>query len=535
MKQLARVFNRKPLYRKKAAVDWPLPDQLVGLEVEAENIRGIQKWPDEASLGMYWRRVSDGSLQRGNEYILTQPLSGNMLGGAIQSFYSSGQLVRDPAGSTHIHLNMMDEDDTVDGLRNLCILMYLFEELLFVVGDPGRAACGYTNRLITAPERFLRTIFSPELDDKPQLLAHVFSGDGSSRYYGFNMQALGKHGTVEFRYFPTATNAEELINWIKLLMSFKKVALHLGTVAGIERVLSEESSYIAFVNEHFGSWYEQFLSTIPYVQARRTMDTICAMNYGIAQPQDANVNTNKLKKSRLRKFFVKSEKPAEPVPEPVRPANIYAVLRNEPNPDTQEGFDLDAKSIMVYEGAIYVWIRSLGGWVPMDGYSIYTSLNDTRYPPSEVAAYLTYDRVLVDMMYAAVEARRGSITHRQYESLRYTVSDFKDWEQNISTLFVNGVRKKPAVKDGIYRISCKQLSQLWSIPETSSSYEELVAETNSVDDDDDEEEMNDPEAVDDYEEEVDDYEESPPVARQSGTLTWGPPYAAPVPTEGGSF
>lgn len=471
MKQLARVFNRKPLYRKKSAVDWPLPDQLVGLEVEAENIRGIQVWPNEEAFRMYWKRVSDGSLQRGNEYVLTAPLSGNMLGGAIQSFFSTGKLVRDPAGSTHIHLNMMDEDDTVDGLRNLCILMYLFEELLFVVGDPGRAACGYTNRLITAPERFLRTIFSPELDEKPQLLSHVFSSDGSNRYYGFNMQALGKHGTVEFRYFPTATNAEELINWVKLLMSFKKAALSLNNVAGIERVLSSENDYLAFVNENFGTWYEQFLSTTPYAQARRTMDTIRAMNSGISQPQDANVSVDRLRKSaRFSKFFTRLKK--ELVPEPVvRPDKIHCILRGEPLPEKAADFDGTLKHIMLHDHSIYIWHHLTSGWVPIDGYGMYHRITGSNFS-NGIDDYVTWDDELITILKQAVDDRRASttMTHRVYESAMLTIREFADWIVNIRSFYKNGGKVSKVKRDGVYRLQHTQLPALWSMPEDPHAF-----------------------------------------------------------------
>lgn len=540
MKQLARVFNRKPLYRKKAAVEWPLPDQLVGLEVEAENVRGIQSWPAEEAFQMYWRRVSDGSLQRGNEYVLSAPLSGNMLGGAIQSFFSTGKLVRDPAGSTHIHLNMMDEDDTVDGLRNLCILMYLFEELLFVVGDPGRAACGYTNRLITAPERFLRTIFSPELDEKPQLLSHVFSSDGSSRYYGFNMQALGKHGTVEFRYFPTATNAEELTNWVKLLMSFKKAALTLNNVAGIERVLSSENDYLAFVNENFGTWYEQFLATIPYAQARRTMDTIRAMNSGISQPQDANVSVDKLRKSaRFSKFFTRLKK--EPVPEPVvRPDKIHVVLRGEGLPEKVADFDGTLKHIMLYDHSIYIWHHHNSGWVPIDGYSTYHRISGGTFVVG-MDDYVTWDDELIAMMRQAVDEKRvtATMTNRVYEGIMMIVRDFADWTVNIISFYKTGGKVSKVKRDGVYRVQHTQLPSLWSQPEDPSAFNITATQV----EDDEEYEDDDGDSYDSDDEPYEEPDEIPTLTSDReigfGQLQWiastRTPASTPTNNEEGAF
>lgn len=484
MKQLAKVFNRNPVYRKKSTVDWPLPEQLVGLEVEAENIRNIQVWPDEAGFGMYWRRTSDGSLQRGNEYVLAQPQSGDALGGAIQSFFSTGKLMRDPAGSTHIHLNMMGEDDTVDGLRNLCVLMYLFEELLFVVGDPGRAACGYTNRLITAPEQVLRTIFNPLLDEKPQMLAHVFSDmSGGSRYYGFNMKALGKHGTVEFRYFPTATSAEELINWIKLLMSFKKAAINLGTVAGIERMLASEDTYLEFVNENFGAWYEQFLATIPYSQASSTLNTICAMHSGILQQQDVNVNLDKLKNSiRFGKFFTRRAAKEAAPEKAVYPDKIHCLSRGELLPENVEGFDGSLKHLMIYDSSIYIW-KTNGGWQDVDGYSMYSRActGDTGF----VDEYITWNSHLITLMQAAFEARQAAepLSTVRYNNIRSVLIEFRDWIINIETMRANGLLPSRNKRDGVYRLKSIPLNCMWATPEDSSLYDNPPVEQGDYDED----------------------------------------------------
>lgn len=473
MKQLARVFNRKPLYYKKSAVDWPLPDQLVGLEVEAENIRGIQEWPDESSFRMYWKRVNDGSLQRGFEYVLTQPMAGDTLGGAIQCLFTTGKLMRDPAGSTHIHLNMMNEDDTVDGLRNLCIFMYLFEELLFTVGDPGRAACGFTNRLITAPERFLRTILSPKLDENPQLLSNVFCGEeGNTRYYGFNMQSLSKHGTVEFRYFPTATNAEELINWIKLLMSFKKAAVEISNVQSIELMLSSENSYAAFVNENFGTWYEVFLSTIPYAKAKRTMDTIRAMSNGISHPQVTTVNVDKLRDStRFKKFFASNKKQPDPIPV-IRPDVIHYLPETSMTlPErTGDSFDRSLKHIMIYDTGLYVWASGVG-WDNLDGYGIYNRLvSGHTHRHVEMDDYVTWDHTLIALMREAVNAKRAEITGHKYTRVMSVIDAFAEWVGSIVHYYESGAgRRQPS--DGVYRVKHTKLSALWDGPVSGEGIE----------------------------------------------------------------
>lgn len=539
MKQLARVFNRQPLYYKKSAVDWPLPDQLVGLEVEAENIRGIQVWPDESSFRMYWRRVNDGSLQRGNEYVLTQPMAGDTLGGAIQAFFSTGKLLRDPAGSTHIHLNMMNEDDTVDGLRNLCIFMYLFEELLFAVGDPGRAACGFTNRLITAPERFLRTILSPQLDDNPQLLSSVFSDDGNSRYYGFNMQALHKHGTVEFRYFPTATNAEELINWIKLLMSFKKAAVEISNVQSIELMLSSENAYAAFVNDNFGQWYEMFLSTIPYAKAKRTMDTIRAMNNGISQPQDANVSLDKLRSSaRLGKFFTSTKKQPDPIPV-VRPDVIHYLPETSMTlPERSQDFDRTLKRIMIYDTSLYVWIESVG-WDGLDGYGMYNRLVSGRGGQHLMDDYVTWDAGLIALLKEAVNAKRADITASKYARVMNAIDSFADWVNSIEQHYRSGgVNRKPA--DGIYRVKHTKLSALWSRPESGQTYTDPYPEPYDEDEDEEddvdvehrEEDEPDEEAANDDTFSIREVDIPPLTSEREITLTTGrgSPRARPVAT-----
>lgn len=551
MKQLAKVFNRQPFYRKKTATDWPLPEQLVGLEIEAENIRGNQSYPNERDITLYWRGINDGSLQRGREWVLNTPMSGGELGGAISAFFNSGQLVRDPAGSTHIHLNMMDEMDTVDGLRNLCVLIYLFEEVLFAVGDRGRAACGYTNRLLSAPERFIRTIFSPHLETSPQLLAHVFGEEGASRYYGFNMQALGRHGTVEFRYFPTATNAEELTSWVKLVMTFKKAAVELHSVPAVYSVLASETDYMDFVNRYFGQWYELFLTTIPYSRARENLTAIQAISAGIAAELDVSVNVSKLKEGRLRKFFVKV--PAKAVaPEPIiRPDYIHVLpdVRGAKTPDNLEGFDRDAKHFLMWGGAAFVWSKD-HGWMTADGYSIYSRMvnehADTRFEDD----YITYDLDLIAILNEKLLAAEG-LDARNTMIIKRGIEEFEEWTRHMVEIKRSGKVKNK--RSSMYRVQFKHLNDLWSAPEPASSFEELEPEEedeeNHVYQEDDEDEYEpEPEPYEDDEDDMPSTADEPPrppglrpygqnsnglnsVLQETFTTYTARTYSNPTPTE----
>lgn len=253
------------------AKDWtfPLPNQYVGVELEVDcdnSTRDITVFPDDSRLGFTWSKKHDGSLAFGYEYVLRSPLCGKALADAVYSLFSGSTSVhRTYTGSTHIHLDMTD-GVPVEALRTLVLLAYSFETYLYGVGDITRQWCGYANRLTAAPSDILEAVLGD--DDLSRFNRSV---ESAGRYYGLNLNALSKYGSIEFRYFPTAESPEELLSWVNLCQKFKKAALEIGTVDNLIATLNHESGYNEMLATFFTEEAERIKELCPYSRVRGLM------------------------------------------------------------------------------------------------------------------------------------------------------------------------------------------------------------------------------------------------------------------------
>lgn len=244
-------------------VDWPNEDQLIGIEVEFEIPRDSSH--HEMSNVRGWAKHSDGSLQYGVEYVLTSPLYGDDLTRAIYSFFNAEfALARNTTSSTHIHIDMTEKETTLSSLQTLLSIVYVLEPAIFHIVDPSREWCGYTNPLESADVGVLASLMAGDGDK-------FSTGTGSigSRYYGVNVQSLAKFGSLEFRYFPTATSSSELIGWVKLVQCIKLASLTMGESREVIDMFFDSGSYDKFLSDFFFEWKEKILEHVPYRRARK--------------------------------------------------------------------------------------------------------------------------------------------------------------------------------------------------------------------------------------------------------------------------
>lgn len=187
---------------------------LFGIELEIENLSDVPELEG-------WSIKADGSLRNGYEYILSEPLGGDALQAAIDRFYAAKfKYTNGPRTSTHIHVNATDM--SVENLRTMIIIMYTIEDALFHAIGETRKWAGYAMPLRDMEAPRLRTILTS--DDDQVLRANISTKRNQDRYYGFNT-CVGRHGTVEFRYFPGGPSKEELTSWVELVSAVKTAAM----------------------------------------------------------------------------------------------------------------------------------------------------------------------------------------------------------------------------------------------------------------------------------------------------------------------
>lgn len=283
----------------------PLPSQLVGLELEVDRDSGTAKdtvFP--TAFRPEWTKKSDGSLNNGYEYVLTGPLAGDSLVNAVHKLYSGETKVfRTYTGSTHIHLNMLD-GTTLENLQALALLTYAVEGLLYYIGDNSRQWCGFANRMTGAPHAVLENLLGSEVERRG--LRNALNSAG--RYYGLNLAALERYGTVEFRYFPTATSAEEMLSWVKLVQMLKKAACDLGNITNVLDTLSDKAKYAEFVQTYLSDYADAVEASCPFGKVKVLANK--ALVIANAQRSRGGAVWNR---ENLASIFFKVASPAEPV------------------------------------------------------------------------------------------------------------------------------------------------------------------------------------------------------------------------------
>lgn len=406
------VFRKDDVTVNAPRTDLPLPNTLMGIEVEIDNDGSHDGCTFPVNYSPEWQRKGDGSLANGWEYVLTAPLKGQTLVDAVYKLYSEPtQVYRTYTGSTHIHINMMDGVST-DALRALVLISYAFESLLYYVGDNTRQWCGYASRLTSSPAEVLESIIS-------DTTGHAFQNAVSSagRYYGLNLNALHRYGSVEFRYFPTAESPEELLGWIKLVQNFKRAAVEIGGIEPLIATLNNKEGYNSFISEYFPDHLEAVQASCEYSKVKALMGK--ALIIATAARPDKKINWSRVKLQSHFKKLMATKKPGK-VPKFL--LHFMRANRGAPTCGLQRQADIvaageDSVTLLAYAGALYYAAKST--WAPerydwhslSDAYEYHPEMSETIIAleagirtaiDSETTLTSPQKAVLVDRLNAAI-------------------------------------------------------------------------------------------------------------------------------------
>jgi hypothetical protein len=369
MKNVAQTLRKTSRGKKEdnsKRYVFPLPDQLIGLEVEVdtpernERILAEFRWPEQYA--PYWNKTRDGSLRNGSEYVLAAPMAGNMLSDAVCKLFAGGtSIFRTTTGSTHIHVDMLEDDTPIACVQVLVLLLFMLEGAIFAACDPGREWCGYTNKLSSAPDALLGAILNCDLNESPDSFIDAIAGQQASligRYYGLNLQALHKYGSVEFRYFPTATSADELASWVTMVQMFKKAALDIGTVSNLQEVVENESRYNDLIATYFGPWLDAFMKEVPHYKAVGSFQKALAT----AASQQCRVKNSRWSDEFDPRAITGSKVYSKLIKKRKRDANVREGLQvNVCNDDDPTPTAVSGGPLLVSNGTIYLPITSTTG------------------------------------------------------------------------------------------------------------------------------------------------------------------------------
>ncbi len=252
---LARILG-KSVGRQSYISDsrWVLPTSFIGLEHEYEGVK-TSTLPKH-SFAEFWAYHEEGSLKdNGAEYVFATPLFGvdawNALEWLVSHAKASGWKCTKRTG-IHVHLDVRDL--TVPQLAGLSIVYAAVEPLLYRWVGNGRDSSHFCIPLYRADEALLGAcsiIRSAFQDDKQDGHSALVVAEEYQRYAGFNLQALHKFGSIEFRQLQTTHDLQRIEDWINMVMSFKATALKLpqsdgAVVKMIQRMGVQELLYYVF-------------------------------------------------------------------------------------------------------------------------------------------------------------------------------------------------------------------------------------------------------------------------------------------------
>jgi len=233
---------------------WPDSSLFIGLEIEAENLRYSNR--SRTSDDDYntlaeggWCVDNDGSLRDdGREFKFAGPLCGMDITTALDAFFNVVSFTPCHRAGIHIHVDWTTVDDA-DSLATLMAIAYGLEPALFSIAGEGRKESSFCRPLQDIdPEKLAGAVRSGSFE-----WMHNNLLPGIGRYYGVNLASIAKHGTVEFRHFPSLCDRQKIETWIKLVMLFRIAATNPSlTPVKVCEMMSTPAGIHEFCRAYFG-------------------------------------------------------------------------------------------------------------------------------------------------------------------------------------------------------------------------------------------------------------------------------------------
>lgn len=255
MSNLARILgkpNGKPSFSPDKR--WVLPTDLVGLEFEYEGVED-PTLPRHTYADFFTYHEEHSLKDQGAEFVFTAPLFGTDIFNAVNWIVAhavNNKWKCTKRTGIHVHLDVRDLE--VPQLAGMTILYAALEPILYRwVGD-GREASHFCLPLYSADDALYRActiIRSALMDDEKGSLNALSQAENYQRYAGFNLNALAKFGSVEFRHLQTTHDLNRIFDWINILMSIKAAAFKLPTSDGAVIKMMERMGAVDTLNYVF--------------------------------------------------------------------------------------------------------------------------------------------------------------------------------------------------------------------------------------------------------------------------------------------
>lgn len=206
--------------------DWPLPTWLMGLEFEFE---GVKSAP--SCLSAYYENDVDHSLRNnGREFSFRTPLFGMDATNAISLMCAEAvkhKYICSSRCGFHVHMDARKLEHWQ--LVHIVTIYCIVESLLYKYAGDNRAENNHcvpfyrSSEVLSSIGQYINT------KEVQPILSKVLAN--TERYWGLNLNALAKFGSLEFRQLRVTTDVTRIRTWIKMLMLIFKAGMSLTEVS----------------------------------------------------------------------------------------------------------------------------------------------------------------------------------------------------------------------------------------------------------------------------------------------------------------
>lgn len=285
--------------------DWSpaLPKQLLGIEIEVENIRE-DFVPKEIPESWISRKEDHSLRNNGYEYVTT-PHEAEHTKKLLQLFFKHLYKKADFSKRTSIHVHYNVRDLTIGQLETLVTTYIALEKLLYKWVGNGRE-----NSIFCVPiqDTYLAEYFST-------CIKSSYPKINWTKYSGLNLSTIPSMGTVEFRHLFGTRDIHTILTWINFGLSIMKYAKETDPELAERRLVSlnTTSDYLSFVDDVLGDQSNSVLSSnfasllaegvsycksnmfvSPYMKELFSQSTKCELSRRLSKMSVTSDITNKL-------------------------------------------------------------------------------------------------------------------------------------------------------------------------------------------------------------------------------------------------
>jgi hypothetical protein len=236
-------------------------DGLFGVEIEMEGrnlpVNGIDEEFDK-----FWLVEHDGSLNAdGKEYIFRLPL--NLDDGGVKNALDvykknceQAKAVLKPSFRAGVHTHYNIQKYSPLELLTLITTYYMLEDYFLWWSGPGRKGNHFCLGVKEAEAQIQKLFEACNKRDWRHL------NTDNIRYAGLNLNAMFKHGSIEFRSMRSTADNEEILMWVRLIDQLakgaKKFASPLDVITGVSQMNGDPDVFLKFVMEDLAKEFQPF-------------------------------------------------------------------------------------------------------------------------------------------------------------------------------------------------------------------------------------------------------------------------------------